>query len=651
MTSIVNPISLDPAWIPFDLLDRLGTRFRTRWSRAEKAVLRRKKPISPSVWAERHIVIPDDSAVPGPYRNRVVPYAAGILDASFFPGVQEVVICAPSQTAKTTIVNICLAYAMDRAPGNAVVVYPDEVTAKDVSKDRIQPLINASARLRTYKTGVADDEGSIKIRLRHMILYMAWANSASRLATRSAPYGVADEEDKYPVTATKRESGPVDLLRNRARTFSHMRKLWRVSTPTIETGPIWTALNKEAEIVFDFNVRCPHCGRTQLMAFERIRWPEGSKADPEKVESGKLAWYACANCEARWTDAERNLAVRQGQWRDRKTGMALEATLRSRQPRVIGFHLRSWLSPFVSMSEAAAAFLRGLRDINKLKKFQNDHAAEPWVIKQKERKTSAIFTLCDDRPTGIVPGGDRVACLTAGIDTQDYSFWYEIRAWAWGRHLESWQVRAGEVLTFDALEEVLWNSRYEDVDGNPYFVRLALQDAMGHRTADVYEFCRRHRAKIFPTQGKDMLAQPFAWSNLEYYPGGKKPIPGGLKLIRFDSNYFKNDVSNRLGVAPADPGAWLYDSELTEEWAAHMSAEYIGASGKWECPAGKANHGWDCSVLNRLAAEVLNIRHKMRPGEASGVMVAKENPDGPEPNHTWRDRARQFERPSWLQSR
>jgi len=209
-----------------------------------------------------------------------------------------------------------------------------------------------------------------------------------------------------------------------------------------------------------------------------------------------------------------------------------------------------------------------------------------------------------------------VSCLTAGIDTQDHSFWYEVRAWAWGRHLDSWQVRAGEVLTFDALAEVLWGSQYLDADGQEYFVRLALQDAMGHRTSEVYEFCQRNQGKIFPTQGKDVLAQPFAWSNLEYYPGGKKPIPGGLRLIRFDSNYYKNDLSSRLGVSPGDPGAWLFNAELTQTWAAHLTAEHIGESGKWECPSGRANHGWDCSILNRLAADVLGARHWAKPGEA-----------------------------------
>jgi phage terminase large subunit GpA-like protein len=71
---------------------------------------------------------------------------------------------------------------------------------------------------------------------------MAWANSAARLANKPQPYVVLDEEDKYPETATKKEAGPTDLAKKRTRTFSHMRKIWRTSSPSIETGPIWKAL-------------------------------------------------------------------------------------------------------------------------------------------------------------------------------------------------------------------------------------------------------------------------------------------------------------------------------------------------------------------------------------------------------------------------
>jgi phage terminase large subunit GpA-like protein len=612
----VQTIEIDPAWIPLAMLPRMADGYRVRWTRRERAILRRKDFIRPSVWAEQHIVIPDDSAEPGQYRNSVTPYAAGIMDASFYPGVQEIVICAPSQTGKTTVVNNCLAYAMDRVPGNAIVVYPDEVTAKDNAKDRLLKMIDASPLLRGFKTGLADDEASVKIRLKNMILYMAWANSASRLANRPAPYGVADEEDKYPATAGKKESAPIDLLRNRARTFRHMRKLWRVSTPTVETGAIWTALTVEAEAVFDFWVACPDCGVLQDMDFKAIKWDGRGEADPERVESEKLAWYECPHCQSKWDDMKRNIAARDGQWRDRESGAVLEAALRERKPRVIGFHLRAWFSPFVSLSESAAAFLRGLKSLNKMKKFQNDHAAEPWRVSLKKRSEDRIMALVDDRPRGMVPGGDRVACLLAGVDTQDDGFWYEIRAFGYGATRESWGVREGKAPTFEALELILWDDQYKSASGGVYPVQLVVQDSAGHRTSEVYDFCRRHRGRILPSIGRQTMAKPFTFSPVEYYPSSKKPIPGGLVLYSVHTNYYKNQLASILEIEPGDPGAWLYHSEITEDWAKQMTAEGINEQGLWENPYGRPNHAWDCSVLLLVAHDVLGVQYWPRPGEA-----------------------------------
>ena len=87
-----------------------------------------------------------------------------------------------------------------------------------------------------------------------------------------------------------------------------------------------------------------------------------------------------------------------------------------------------------------------------------------------------------------MPGSGVVAGLTAGVDTQDAGFWYEIRAWGFGESEESWQVREGFVTSFADLERVLFRDEYRDVDGLVYPLQIVVQDAMGHRTTEVYDF-------------------------------------------------------------------------------------------------------------------------------------------------------------------
>ncbi|GAB6125013.1 phage terminase large subunit family protein [Humidesulfovibrio idahonensis] len=607
------PASQRPAWMP--------ERYEFRLSGSERKILRTRRRIPCSEWTEKHRIV-TMSSLPGRWRNDVTPYLAGIMDASWHPSVRTVIICKAPQVGMSEAVNNCIGYAIDRDPAPTMFVYPDEQTARDNSKARIQPMIESSPALRQYLTGVQDDVASLQINLQHMPIYMAWAGSASRLANKPIGRLVLDEVDKYP-PAGKRETDPISLAKKRTITFRWDRKTWMLSTPTVESGPIWQALQKEAQVVFKYWVRCPLCGCWQLMCFDQIKWPEDQR-DPETIEAEHLAWYQCEHCDGHWDDSQRDKAVRLGEWRD-NSGCEISASLNSRRWQKVGFHVPSWLSSFVSLSAVAAAFLKGLVDKTAMRDFMNAHKAEPWFDYTQPRKHDVVLALRDERPEGVVPFGGRIAGITASADTQDNGWWYEIRAWGYGVEQESWQVRAGYVTTFDALDTVLWEEPITDAEGNIYFVELAVIDSQGHRTSDVYDWARRHRGRVFPFKGEQKMRQPFDFSQLDYYPthkGKKKQIPGGLQLLRADVNYFKNRLSSLLEINPADPGAWHLLSNCTEHWARMMTVEYE-ENGLWVCPDHKDNHGWDCSVYNLIAADVRRIKYRPRPEE---LAVARELP-------------------------
>lgn len=588
--------------------------------KAERQAFKKKKYIPPSEWAQKHRYISKRFRHGGRWSNDTVPYLAGIMDASFFKSVEEIGICAVPQSGKTEGVYTCIGYATDQRPGDVMIAFPNENDSKDNAKDRIKPMYQDSPRLREYLTGYQDDLGAHKITLTNMIIYMAWANSPARLSNRPAMYGYADEEDKHPATSGKKEGAAVDLLKKRTNTFEGLRKIWRTSSPSIETGPIWKFLTDEAHVVYDYWVRCPECGGWQLMDFLKdkggIKWTEGER-DPRVIEETREVWYECEKCGVHWDDYMKKQAVRDGQWRDRETGLELFTSLESRKPLRIGFHIPGWISPFIRLYEIAAAFLKGQKGQpnwrNKLKDFNNGFAAQPWRSTESQRAESKILALADPNlPKWTVPGNNQVACLLAGVDThgKDESgrLDYEIRAVGYGMSPTTWGIRQGSLTSFEALQEVLWENEYKDGDGNIYPVRLTCIDAMGRRTSEVYNFCRQHRGKILPCQGKERMTQPFAYSDIEFLPGTKKRIPGGLKLVRHDTNYGKNNMSSILEIDPDDPGAWRYHAELTVEWARQMCAEGINPDSQlWENPEGRPNHAWDISVLILLAAEILGV--------------------------------------------
>ncbi|MFZ7126400.1 MAG: terminase gpA endonuclease subunit [Desulfobacterales bacterium] len=614
-----GPIRIDPRWLAPE--DRGALRaWEFSWTRGEKKRLRKRAQIPVSEWCERHRVVVK-SSVPGLWRNRTTPYLAGIMDASYFRTVEGIVVCAAPQVGKSELVNNCIGYAIDRDPADVLYVYPDELTSREKSVDGIRPMIQTSRRLSSYTTGYQDDLGIFRMNLQHMTIYLAWAGSPSRLASKPIGKIVFDETDKYPVTSGKREAGPIDLGKKRLRTYKGRSKWWMTSSPSTEDGPIWQALETECDCVFDYWARCPECGGYQRMLFSEkdssggtvywIRVPDGER-DGRKIEAQQLAWYQCRHCAARWNDAMRDQAVRGGQWRDRDLGRELFAVLEARKPRTIGFHLPAWVSPFVSFSTVMRAWFDAQGNFDKLKDFMNGYAAEPWRHYQKEREESRILMLRDDRPRGRVPGGGRVACLMAGVDTQDVGCWYRIRAFGWGgKELsrESWGVRCGFVETEADLERVLFEDKYFDAEGNEYVVAMAIRDALGHRTSDVYDFCVKHRGRVFPSFGRDTMPQPFSWGNLEYYPGTKKPIPGGLKSITVNTKFFKDRLARFLEIHPGDPSAFHLEADFTEAEAAHYTAEYVNEKGLWACPAHKPNHLWDCEVLAMVAHEVMGVVH------------------------------------------
>lgn len=632
-----------PAWAPAAVRPLLDGKSRFRFDAAERRVMRKRPPIRPSVWAERHRKL-TMSAIPGPWKNDITPYLTDIMDAAAKPCVETVVLMAAPQVGKTEAVHNFVGYALDRAPGPVMYVYPDKDTAADNSKDRIQPMLTDSPRLRSYMTGVEDDTARMRIKLRHAVIYLAWAGSPTSLANKPCRYVVFDETDKYPPPGPK-EADPISLGEKRANTYraSRKAKIFKISTPTTEAGPIWRAYSEEAQARFARHARCPLCGHLHKMTFRQIKFPEDER-DPERIEAEHLAWYECPNCGGRWDDAMRDAAVRAGATMSEDgVPLGVEAYIDAFKPKKIAFHIPSWLSPFVPLASVAAAFLRGLKDKAKLRDYMNAHEAMPWVPYQAVREEEGILALRDDRPRGRVPGGGRVAGLVAGVDTQDDGFWYEIRAFGFGIEAGSWQVREGKVETFEALQRILFEDRYEDADGNGYLVHLALQDAMGHRTAEVYDFCRQLRGRVLPSQGAQRMNTPLTFSEIEYYPGTAKKIPGGLRLVRVNTTYFKNLLASKLEIHPDDPGSWRYHAETTAAWARMMVAEAQDDAGLWQPRQGYENHGWDCSALCLAAAEVMGMRFWARPGgghadpapEARPADAAPVRPDAPRKRPNW----------------
>jgi phage terminase large subunit GpA-like protein len=631
-------------WLPPSLLAIPGEiRHTVRLSEPERKVFRKHKKIPVSVWCEKYRNV-TMSVLPGKWKNSVTPYLAGIMDASFFLSVRTIIICASPQTGKTESVLNCIGYAIDRDPGPVLCIYPDELTARENNQDRLQPMIRTSPRLRGYMTGLDDDSSMLKISLQHMPIYMAWARSAARLANKPIRYVVFDETDKYPETAGKRETDPISLGEARTITYRHNCKKWKMSTPTTDAGNIWKALTTEAQVIFDFWVRCPACSVDQKMSFGQIKWAHKTdpgadgkfhSEEPETIEAEKLAWYECPHCLVQWNDYDRDVAVRRGRWRERKKqpappekaveeapGLDIAEYLRVHKPVKIGFHLPSWLSPFVSLSSPAAAFLRGLTDMNKFKDFHNKHLAEPWKLTVISKSTEQILAARCDLPAQTAP--EAAIALTVGVDVQQFGFWFVVRAWA--ANLTNWNIHYGFLAVWEDVERLIFDSSYP-VGNTGRVLRpfRALVDTGGGKkfetmtmTEETYFWLIKNRGRggvaLWGSRGAS-YAMPGMLSlgaGIVSTPSGKK-LPEALRILSVDTSKAKDQYHFRLQMAMKEetrglPGAAFLHADTGADYVAQILAEEKQVNDKgneeWVNVHGRPNHLLDAELLAAACVEM-----------------------------------------------
>ena len=106
---------------------------------SERLVLRKRPDIPNSEWSEQNIVLKKTS-MPGPFRNKVQPYLAGIMDIFGLPWVREVDLCKGVQTGGTTAAYNCLARESATSSDTALLAMADEKTVKGRMKNFVIPM-------------------------------------------------------------------------------------------------------------------------------------------------------------------------------------------------------------------------------------------------------------------------------------------------------------------------------------------------------------------------------------------------------------------------------------------------------------------------------------------------------------------------------
>ena len=456
----------------------------------ERRVFRPRERITPSAWAEKYRVVVRGPAQ-GKWTNALTPYCIEPMDTIALPWVRKVFLCWAPQTGKTSVGINFMLYAIDVDPGPMFYVMPDEKVSKRIAKRQLIPTIRSTPRISELLSRRIDDVSSLHVNfVNGCDLMMAWASSAAALASESIRYIFWDEPGKYPDFVGE-EADPFSLGDVRTNAYPYTSKQIFYSTPKSDGDAFDRLIRSEAEEIRRYHAKCPICGQLQLMDFTRIHWQ--GKKDHREVLRGKLARYTCEHCGMDWDDHARNLAVRAGRW---KAEHPVE------RPTAIAFGpLESWYSPFVSLSKAAADFLKGQEDPKKLQAFVTQHQARPWADRIENKSESSVLDHRTATPPGIVP--EWALALTAGFDTQKRGFWFVVRAWA--EDMTSQAILYGHLATFDDVEAMVYQTefKFENSQRTMGIWRAAIDTGGSEgehstelsRTEEVYEFLARMRMK------------------------------------------------------------------------------------------------------------------------------------------------------------
>ncbi len=508
------------------------------------------------------------------------------MDAFTDPLVHTVVLMKSAQTGGTEVLNNVVGYVIDQDPGPMLVLQPTIEMGNTWSKDRLAPMLRDSPSLagKVKDRRSKDSENTIL----HKIfpgghITVAGANSAASLASRPIRVLLADEVDRYPVSAGA-EGDPLSLARKRLTTFWN-RKCIEVSTPTIKG-----ASRIEAEYAVSdqqrYFVPCPGCGQFQMLKWANVKWPDG---DPDR------AYYTCEKCGQEIRDAQKPAMLARGEWRPTAPGNGIR-----------GFHINELYSPWVRFSDMAKSFLEAKRLPETLKTWVNTALGETWEEKGEQLEGSKLA----ERAENYEGPPEAVLLVTAAADVQDDRI--EVEAIGWGKDYESWGLehRAfyGDPSRPDIWEQLnTWLLRtWLTPDGRTLRIACAAVDSGGHHTQMVYAFCKpRYARRIYAIKGVGGQGRPLVGR-----PSNSNALRVRVFPIGVDS--CKDLVFAHLRVAT--PGAAYchfpasYDQECFEQLASEkvVTKYHHGFAKRVYIKVRPRNEMLDLRVYNRAALELLN---------------------------------------------
>lgn len=598
---------------------------------------------------------------------------------------KRIVAVLSSQTGKTDGQLNIVGHRINDDPAPILYVGPTKSNVEKVIEPRIMKMIRGVPALHEQLAKGKSSSKTYKS-IAGVSVRLAWAGSATELASQDAALVLVDELDRMKADVAG-EGSPLDLAEARFETYADGKSVvtstptegnvttevdanglerWAVADSEDVRSAIWRAW--QAGTRFEWSWPCPHCQEYFVPRFRLLHWPEG--ASPQQAK--RDARLRCPHCAALIEDTSKTEMNARGVYVAPGQSINQDGTLvgEPEDNDTASFWVSGLCSPWRTFGDRARSYVEAVRsgDHERVKTVMNTRFGELYAVGgdapewERVREHAAAYSF------GDVPEGVRV--ITAYVDVQKSRLVYAIRGW--GTSMESWLLEAGEIHG-ETEHSAVWSEleAFREREFGPRKLRIKRMGVdSGYRPGqkfrrpdnEIYSFGRRQRGWACVTKGHDRQEKPLRPALIDVTFKGRT-IPSGLRLWHLDSDYFKSWVHARLDWPEEQPGQWRVPGDVTDDYCKQVTAEarIVKPNGQavW-VRTRKDNHYLDCEAGNVAMAHVLGLHRKRfrrapsEPVQETGAAAAAPPAETPAPaepqTHAKPQRSRAPRRKNWVRS-
>lgn len=567
-----------------------------------------------------------------------------------------IVVCASQMSKSETWLNLAGARLQDD-PVPVLWIGPTKSNVEKVIEKRFMQMVRSCAALEQLFVGGKRSSKHLK-QIGPVTFRLAWAGSATELASDPAGLVIVDERDRMDDDVAG-EGDPVVMADARHATYADGLTVvtsspktgtvetyvdpasglerWAESDPKDLGSPIWKLWQEGSR--HEWAWPCPDCGEYFIPRFRLLAWPKDSTPQRAKRD----ARMACPHCGVLIGDESKTEMNARGVYVAPGQSVLKDGSIEGEEPAndVFSAWVSGLCSPWVSFGQRAQAFLAAVRsgDRTKVQAVLNTGFGELYSVTGDAPSWEKVWSLRRPYQLRAVPDGGAV--LFMAVDVQKRSLVYTVRAWGPGS--TSWLVDRGE-LHGETEHDAVWAdlARFRDVKYGELGIHACFLDT-GYRPGDkwkrpdnqIYQFARRFIGWAFATKSHDKQDKPIKPSVIDISVNGQV-MKNGLTLWHLDSDHFKSWVFQRLEWPAGQPGGWFVPDDIDEDYCRQIVSE-----ARVTKPSGhfvwlrvrRANHFLDCEMMQAAAA------YHFKVWTLKAIDAAKDKPPpAPPKSDYWRGR-------------